>query len=505
MMNASVDIGQTIDPKAEGETDVMQPLASDSDNNGIPDGADKYPSFLKEFFVDPNDAPVQPRARLFGITHIQGSWVSLSFVFFEPGVTLEIGQTVVTFNPALGYPSITILQDPTSQAAPGAITDFCSPLYSANLTLGQTLDNPCSPAATPRPAGNCPVGQEGAPDVKERGYPLFPCDVGNTLDEDDDGKVNDGCPQVNTISETGAECDNATSDDGEDSSVNDGCQQSGEVSEGGRVPGGCSGTDEGGCTYRSNPATGGTYNFTSLALSQRDADGDGFENGLDVCALEPNPNWDPRLPDAVNDPDLDGLPNECDPSPNEAGEGSPVGCKSGLTGADEDGDCFANRADNCPTDNQLEDPSKPPDVNDNVPLAEDTDKDGIGDACDPNLNDVNGDYIGYCLKFPIVLGGAAAPSIGQRESTPGPECAAQVVGPTTVITPPGQTPRPSGAGSGGGGGSSGVGGGPSSGVGSLSTTATGFPLWAAILAGLGTAGVISGLALFAHVSPRRER
>jgi hypothetical protein len=117
MLNASVDIGTTIPPRAEGETDVMQPLAMYANDNGIPDGADKYPTYLADFFkID--GTVIQPRARLFGITNIQNSWVALNFVFFEPGTTIEVAQTRITFNPSLGYPSITILQDPTAQAAP---------------------------------------------------------------------------------------------------------------------------------------------------------------------------------------------------------------------------------------------------------------------------------------------------------------------------------------------------------------------------------------------------
>jgi hypothetical protein len=134
---------------------------------------------------------------------------------------------------------------------------------------------PCGGANCPRPGG--------APNDKERGYPSFPCDPRTTFDADGDGKINDGCPQFASVSESGADCDNNTSDDGEDGSVNDGCPQNGEVSEGLRIPGTCSGGDEGGCTYRANPGTAGTNTFTTMALSQRDGDGDGLENGFDTA------------------------------------------------------------------------------------------------------------------------------------------------------------------------------------------------------------------------------
>ena len=510
MLNASINVNDTIDPRPEGQTDVFQPLAQDSNPaNGIPDGADKYPSFLAEFFTI-DGTVIQPRARLFGISNIQGNWVSLNFVFFEPGQKIEVAQTTITFNSALGYPSITILGDPTSQAAPGAITDFCAPLYSANITLGKTINNPCTPASVP--GANCPVTSDKAPEfVSSNGepYPSLPCDSRSKIDDDGDGKINDGCPQVNATAESGAQCDDDISNDPEDSSINDGCPANGEVSEGTRMPGTCTGADEGGCTNRANPSAAGAVTYTTMALSQRDADGDGYENSLDVCFDKPNGEWNPRAIDAANDSDNDGLPTVCDPNPTETSPGSPNGCRSGYTGADHDQDCFANRADNCPTTKSLQDPTKDPNnfpdtANQNTPLAPDADSDGIGDACDPDVNAVNGDYIGYCLQFALDVGGAVVPVTGVRGATLAPECAAQgpVVTASQGTSIASASPRPGTSGQ--NTGSNGVPG-PASGVGSLSPTATGFPVWAAILAGLGAAGILSGLALYARLAPRKQR
>jgi hypothetical protein len=77
--------------------------------------------------------------------------------------------------------------------------------------------------------------------------------------------------------------------------------------------------------------------FYQYAVSQRDYDNDGIENGLDPCPSDPNPGWDPRVPNNLSggDGDADGLPDECDPS---------VGPNN-----DEDGDGWQNRIDNCPT------------------------------------------------------------------------------------------------------------------------------------------------------------
>ncbi len=432
LLNGSINTSDVIFSSPVGETDVMRPLAVDANGNGIPDGADKYPAYLSSFMQG-----AEPRARLFGVTHIQGSWLTVNILFFDPGAALNIGGTAITFNPALGYSAIVILQDPTAQAAPSAISDLCAPLLIQYVVLGKTIDNPCTPTRVI--GANCPVTSDVAPDIKERGYPSFPCDPRSRFDDDRDGKINDGCPQVGATAESGAQCDNDFSDDPEDSSINDGCPQFGDVSEGARIPGACSGGDEGGCTYRSNPANGGTVNFTTLDVSQRDADGDGIENSLDVCALVPNSEWNPRAIDFINDPDNDGLPTACDPSPNETGAGSPSGCISGYTGTDEDQDCFSNRADNCPVTKSLQDPSKPPEPTTNKPFAPDSDSDGIGDVCDPDPTAPNGNVRALCLRFALNVDGVAGPAMGVVDPTPGPQCATQ---PAVVTPPPAPGPSP---------------------------------------------------------------
>lgn len=489
IMNASIDINDTIDPLPVGETDVLEPLALDADGNGLPDGVDKYPSFLNETFDN-----IQPRARLFGATLIQGSWVTLNFVFFEPGTTLEAQNRTVTFDPNLGVPSVTVLGDPEAPAAAGPISDFCAPLLSDNISLGVTVDNPCTPS--PVPGAACPGG--GTPIFENRGYPLFPCETGNAHDEDGDGRINDGCPQVFSIAESGADCENNTSDDPEDSDVNDGCPQVGDQSEATRLGGDCSGADEGGCTFRQNPDTAGTVRFTTLTASQRDNDGDGIENSLDVCWDEPNASWNPRGPDAANDPDNDGLPNECDPEPDTAGNQSPPGCKAGIVGTDEDQDCFSNRQDNCPTVNQLENPDEAADQNTNIPIMTDSDSDGIGDACDPDPNnsDAQGEPAFACLDMDLGVGGGETRAVGSVNPDQSLDCAASS---TIEPTPPPdgngsgqQTPTPA-PGNGGNGGGNGVGGPGETGVGSLAPVATNPSIWAIALAVAGGIGVLAGI------------
>jgi len=128
------------------------------------------------------------------------------------------------------------------------------------------------------------------------------------------------------------------------------------------------GTAQDGTVMIKTPREPGTYTWKRLYVLQRDADGDGIENTLDPCPLDPDPAWDPRAAEAIGpgDADGDGLPSSCDPDDNNAV-------------SDQDGDGYLNRGDNCPT------------VANGVSQAgtaagnqKDSDSDGIGDACDPN-------------------------------------------------------------------------------------------------------------------------
>ena len=118
--------------------------------------------------------------------------------------------------------------------------------------------------------------------------------------------------------------------------------------------------NESGYSLRRNPSDWGNYAFVTFARPRPDADGDGIENDLDTCPLSPN--WDEN-PRNGNGPDGDGLDSVCDPGPD-------------VTNTDQDGDGYFNRGDNCPrvaNTNQT-----------------DTDRDGIGDACDTHPSSVDG-------------------------------------------------------------------------------------------------------------------
>jgi hypothetical protein len=436
--------GNTEWTKANPGGDVDGDLDDQFDDEGptgLPLGVTMYPDYLTRIFRDPDGNTLTPIARLYSQTIVAGIDVSLNFMIFEPGLLfLTPNDEIVTANPLMGFPSVTVLQaigDPETEPNTedsGAISDFCSPLDVTTDIYAISQDNPDTSA------------------------------------------------------------------------------------------------DEGGVVLRTNPEAG-VYNFVTFAGSQRDADGDGIENGLDPCPLDADTNWDPRATVPADtmpgDNDADGLPDTCDPDSNDRGQSS-----GGLW--DHDGDGYGNRSDNCPLvangkgqlfglgpDNQ-----------------EDTDSDGIGDQCDPDPtdNDAQGVPIEFCIITPVEIGGGGDPPPDPTLMTPCDpnanfdqddcslldedemviygtdpnktdtdddgvsDCDEIAAGTDPLVagadaTPvPGTTPT---AGTGGTGGTGGVGGDVSTGIGSLAPVASSIPAWATALSALGGAGLLGSLGALA--------
>ena len=304
LFEATTDTSNTIAPLPPGLTEALAPLAGDTSPT-IPDGipeikpppvVTKYPTFLNTLF-----GGITPRARYAAATRIASAstWVILQFVVFEPGTVLP---NLPAFDPALGFPSVTILQDPTVDPAPSPISDFCTPLQTSTTLFGVTQDNPDTP-------GN-----------------------------------------------------------------------------------------EAGLAFRTNPAAAGPVDFANFSRSLLDADDDDIENDLDPCPFHASTNWDPRSSPPVGEPKPgdrdqfagvfipDGIPDVCDPTPDEAtGPSQPT---------DHDGDGLLNAGDNCPLvanglneDGQL-----------------DTDDDGIGNACDTPGTDAGVDFDGRPIPARSVAG-----------------------------------------------------------------------------------------------------
>jgi len=93
-----------------------------------------------------------------------------------------------------------------------------------------------------------------------------------------------------------------------------------------------------GRNLRQNPATAGTHFYGAYIFSQRDLDGDGYENAFDTCPYNANTDGNPRT---TSGPDTDMLDSSCDPGPgtnntNQDGDSGPNGGQ------------WPNALDNCP-------------------------------------------------------------------------------------------------------------------------------------------------------------
>ncbi len=151
MMDATTDMSQTVsfeddpaDPGKQGEQ------FEDDNGDGVPNGAQMYPTYLTRLIYGPyiygvpGSAPLQPIQRSYGQTVVAETDVSLTLLVMQPGISINGLQ----LDPADGFPVITVLQntgDPGAVPVPGSITDFCAKLVSDAETYGITRDNPVTP------------------------------------------------------------------------------------------------------------------------------------------------------------------------------------------------------------------------------------------------------------------------------------------------------------------------------------------------------------------------
>jgi hypothetical protein len=249
---------------------------------------------------------------------------------------------------------------------------------------------------------------------------------------------------------------------------------------------------------RSNPAADGSYTFVSFTQSQRDADNDGIENGMDSCPTIKNPGWDPRDNGYPGDRDHDRLPDNCDDLPDDLVGPPPNGRTN-----DHDGDGYYNAQDNCPLARNSKDIENALASGDNNQA--DRDFDGIGDSCDTNPDTADGEPITRCLATVVDIGAGGTPTLDKAAieslSSYSPCGTDTGAGPSNITPTPG--PGGSNTSGGGGGGGGGVGGGPTSGIGSLSPAGSSLPAWAAALVAVGIAGIL-GSAGFALIRVRRR-
>jgi len=225
----------------------------DGDGNTLPDGIDLYPQHLNALFPG-----LVPRMRMYGQARPGDVDISLNFLVFEPGTALP---NMPPFDPSLGYPFVTVLNDPTFAIA-SAMTDFCPPVGVTRTFFGVSRDNP----ATTADEGGVTV----LANPEAEGDYAFTAFVRSTWDADGDGIDNglDTCPL--------------------------------DVNAGSPFEAGSGDDDGDGLDNACDPVPG----VTEVDLDQDD---DGILNRGDNCPLVVDP--------MGFDADTDGIGDACDPNP----------------------------------------------------------------------------------------------------------------------------------------------------------------------------------------------
>ena len=295
-LNSSIDPSDTV-PFVDSDDNGDPDFTEDKDDSGLPDAFEKYPEFITRVLVDEDGQPQHPIRRSAGITVVAGIKVLLQFLIFEPGTFID---ELISNDEELGFPSVTLLQnvgDPDADPVPGAITDFCSPLISSNITFGISKDNPCTDAVSVETLD---------PLCAVTGAPLEITDEGTT-DPDESGIVLLTNPQEGTYTFTiiTAGARDAEGDGIENTldtcafTPNEGdprIQGDGDLDGDGL---------DAACDPNDDPLTGGTNS---------DEDLDGYLNRQDNCPLDPNG----EELDNQKDTDSDGIGDACDPNPDDA-------------------------------------------------------------------------------------------------------------------------------------------------------------------------------------------
>ena len=353
------------DGSAKGPDDVAggaDAVAGTTPLNGLPAAVERYPQYLNAVF-DPdfinygadgipagkpatNGAPadgdgenngsappVQPIQRLRGGAIVSNSAVELDLMIFAPGALASAFAPPHPFAdlaPEMGYTTVTVLQNPTTPAAPSAITDFCANLRTLTTVHGEARNNQCN------------------------GVTAAPCNTRGVINTPATGIIN-GRDRART------------------------------------------------------PSAAGSYGYNGYAASLRDTDGDGYENPLDTCPVDVN-TQNPRL---VAGADGDMIDPACDPTP--ASDSNSGNHDTDVATNLKD---WQNAGDNCPllvNGDQLES-----ELNHSYyetfatnPAPHGGPKtDAIGDTCDSDDVQANGDFLSVLNMTGKCIGGTDADSDG---------------------------------------------------------------------------------------------
>lgn len=142
LLAGAIDRSRPIEAKPPGQPDRLSPLARDADANGIPDGAERWPTYLDGLASQRGMDLSKLIARVVGFntTSVSGTTVVVNYLIFEPGAQIASSYTV---DPALGYPMVRILQDPGAPTANfDPLSDLCSPYISEVTLFGDVEGDP---------------------------------------------------------------------------------------------------------------------------------------------------------------------------------------------------------------------------------------------------------------------------------------------------------------------------------------------------------------------------
>ena len=329
LYNASVDTSNVLGPTDMYfvlKDKVKVPVPKGKWDTNLADYLEGYPGFLNELF-DPDGPhgplpPLIPRSRYAGHDFVANMNILIQVVTFSPGQMAQLPGIYQQLGAAAGRPSFVILNNPISQEeAPGAISDFCTPLSTLTTTYGVTADNPDTPQDEGTPGGPLYVIQSNPAvnkGVLATGTHIARNYSRTERDADADGIENDldPCPYTQDLGwQPRAICLHPGPGDHDCDGLPDSCDPTPEV-------------------------------------SNVDQDGDGYNNRQDICSLvingckvatcEPftfNPIWDNQADDdsAVGSADLGPMPdsigNACDDSDCDGVEDAavtPCSCADGI-------------------------------------------------------------------------------------------------------------------------------------------------------------------------------
>jgi hypothetical protein len=471
---AQADAGGTLSPllhdvNVVGGGSGQSQAGATSVANGLPAHVDLYPSYLNVVF-DPDtpsgpNPPVQPLARYSGGQIVVGTSVVLTNQFFAPGALAAFAAPHPYFDmagTALGYTTVSVLQDTTVEAAPTAITDFCTPLELTATTFGTSRINPCNggpggPNPNPtvcnndgvinNPAPGVPTGRTRGTNPPTAGTYYYGAYQFSQRDSDGDGLENafDSCPyNANTDGDprtsAGPDADmlDSACDPGPVASNNN--QDGDSAANGGqwtnaldncpllvnsdnnefeadqleniRRPRGGPATDSIGdvCDGSETDCEG------PAAAQPHDDDGDTLIN--DGCPTVGSATAETTCTfstSAEMDNDFDGYPNDGCPAVGAAESGAD--CENYTSQDDDNGDTVVNNSDNtndgCPAQGGPEFGCLNSVDDEDNPATGPADGDGvINDGCPSSTNVANGHYHTDWDLAPVCIGGVDLDSDG---------------------------------------------------------------------------------------------